>query len=60
MLSSCGQWQSFIILSAFLVNTFGAFPVAQAQDFRLPAPGVMVYLSPEFNPPVLKGIKVPP
>ena len=48
----------FII--AFLVNTFGPLPLAQAQDFRLPAPGVMVHLSPEFNPPILKGIKVHP
>ena len=48
----------FII--AFLVNTFGPLPSAQAQDFRLPAPGVMVHLSPEFNPPIFKGIKVHP
>jgi hypothetical protein len=26
----------------------------------LPSPGVMVSLSPEFNPPILKGIKVHP
>jgi len=44
----------------FLVNTFGPIPAAQAQDFRLPAPGVMVRLSPTFNPPMLKGIKVHP
>jgi len=50
--------QSFIILLAFIVNSFGPIPIAQAQDFRLPAPGVMVHLSPEFNPPILKGIKV--
>ena len=48
------------IIFAFLVNTFGPLPLAQAQDFRLPAPGVMVHLSPEFNPPILKGIKVHP
>ena len=55
------------ILIAFLVNTFGPLPMAQAQlasqasgDFRLPAPGVMVHLSPKFNPPILKGIKVHP
>ncbi|MBI3602070.1 MAG: hypothetical protein HY209_04180, partial [Candidatus Omnitrophica bacterium] len=30
------------------------------EEFRLPAPGVMVHLSPEFNPPILKGIKVHP
>ena len=51
-------WQSIIILLAFLVNTFGPVPLAQAQDFRLPAPGVMVHLSPALNPPILKGIKV--
>ena len=52
--------QSFVILLAFLVNTSGPIPIAQAQDFRLPTPGVMVRLSPEFDPPVLKGIKVHP
>ncbi len=54
--------QSFcnFVLLAFLVNTFGPVPLAQAEDFHLPAPGVMVYLSPEFNPPILKGIKVHP
>jgi ribosomal protein L21E len=35
-------------------------PLAQAQDLALPAPGVMVRLSPVFNPPILKGIKVHP
>ena len=48
------------ILTAFLVNTIGAIPTAQAQAFKLPSPGVMVHLSPEFNPPTLKGIKVYP
>src|SRR5271156_3300146 len=47
------------ILFAFLGQGVG-LPQAQAQDFRLPAPGVMVHLSPEFNPPILKGIKVHP
>ena len=51
---------AFGLIFAFLVNTFGPLPLAQAQDFRLPAPGVMVHLSPEFNPPILKGIKVHP
>ena len=53
------------ILIAFLVNTLGPLPLAQAQaspaiggDFRLPAPGVMVHLSPPLEPPILKGIKV--
>ena len=35
-------------------------PLAQADDFRLPAPGMIVHLSPEFNPSILKGIKVHP
>ena len=48
------------ILIAFLTNTVGLSPCVQAQDFRLPVPGVMVHLSPEFNPPILKGIKVHP
>ena len=29
-------------------------------EFNLPAPGVMAHLSPQFNPPILKGIKVYP
>src|SRR5208282_212229 len=48
------------LIFAFLVNTFGPIPSAQAQEFVLPAPGVMVRLSPEFNPPILKGLKVHP
>jgi len=43
-----------------LVNSFGPIPTAQAQEFRLPAPGVMVRLSLPFNPPILKGLKVHP
>jgi len=49
-----------VVLFAFLVNTFGPLPLAHADDFVLPAPGTMVHLSPAFNPPVLKGIKVHP
>jgi hypothetical protein len=37
----------------------GPCPV-YAQDFYLPAPGVRVSLSPQYNPPILKGIKVHP
>jgi len=48
------------ILIAFLVNTFGPLPLVQAQDFRLSAPGVMVHLSPEYDPAILKGLKVHP
>ena len=33
-------------------------PWSQAQEYSLPAPGVMVRLSPPLNPPMLKGIKV--
>ena len=51
---------SFIIIFAFLINTVGPLPSAQAQEFRLPAPGVMVHLSPPLDPPILKGIKVHP
>jgi len=54
------SWCSYIILLAFLVNTLGPIPVSQAQEFRLPAPGLMVRLSPPLDPPILKGIKVYP
>ena len=46
------------ILSAFLFNTFGPIPLAHAQELKLPAPGVMVHLSPEFTPAHLKGITI--
>jgi hypothetical protein len=49
-----------LVIIAFLANTFGPFPAAQAQEFRLPAPGVRVGLSPDFSPLILKGIKVRP
>src|SRR5271169_5063205 len=49
-----------LIIVAFLVNTLGPLPLAQAQDYRLPAPGIMVHLSPPLDPPILKGIKVHP
>jgi len=35
-------------------------PGAYAQGLILPQPGTMVQLSPSFNPPLLKGIKVYP
>ena len=37
----------------------GTYPV-YAQEFLLPAPGVRVALSPEYNPALLKGLKVHP
>ncbi len=48
------------VLLIFLVNTCGQIPAAQADTLILPKPGVRVGLSPEFNPIVLKGIKVHP
>jgi hypothetical protein len=55
------------LLFAFLVNTFGPMPTVQAQlasseggEFILPQPGQMVALSPAYNPPILKGLKVHP
>jgi len=48
------------LIFAFLVNAFGPGPTAQAQEFSLPAPGIMVHLSPPLDPPILKGIKVHP
>jgi len=58
---------SIFILLCFLVSgQLGICPVyAQSalsadRDFFLPAPGVMVHLSPPLDPPILKGIKVHP
>ncbi len=45
---------AFLILSFLSTN----IPFIYAQN--LPAPGVMVHLSPEFSPAILKGIKVHP
>ncbi|MEI7999219.1 MAG: UTP--glucose-1-phosphate uridylyltransferase, partial [Candidatus Omnitrophota bacterium] len=49
-----------LILIAFLVNTLGLIPIVRADEFHLPAPGVIVRLSPPLDPPILKGIKVHP
>jgi len=49
----------FIMVCFIITGQIGTCPV-YAQDFVLPKPGVMVPLSPEFNPPILKGIKVHP
>ncbi|HLD88005.1 MAG TPA: hypothetical protein VI955_01630, partial [Candidatus Omnitrophota bacterium] len=43
-----------------MLNTFGPLPLAQAQELVLPAPGVMVSLSPDFTPAHLKGITIHP
>src|SRR5947207_7148637 len=49
----------FILVCFLTTGQIGTIPV-YAQDFVLPAPGVRVQLSPQFNPPILKGIKVHP
>ena len=44
---------SFIMLVSFIVTSLiGPMPT-YAQDFRLPAPGVMAHLSPPFDSLVL-------
>ena len=61
-------YANILVIIAFLVNTlFSYTPFAQAQlvspaggDYHLPLPGVMVYLSPPEEPPMLKGIKIHP
>ncbi len=48
-----------LVLSTFLMTSvIGPLPVAEADEFNLPVPGVMVHLSPPLEPPILKGIKV--
>ncbi|MBF0490853.1 MAG: hypothetical protein HQL15_09645, partial [Candidatus Omnitrophica bacterium] len=48
---------SVLILICFLTTGSGINAV-YAQSLVLPAPGVMVQLSPSTHPPILKGIKV--
>ena len=56
----------WIIIICFMWTNIGPIPMVQAQvspdavDLYLPPPGVMVPLSPAFDPPVLRGIKVHP
>ena len=48
-------------LSIFLLtNVLGPLPMVLAQEIALPQPGTRVSLSPEFNPPVLKGVTIDP
>jgi len=49
----------YILLCFLITSIIGPNPI-YAQEIRLPVPGVMVRLSPKFNPPILKGIKVYP
>ena len=51
---------SILILGCFFISSIMGPDPVYAEDFRLPAPGVMVHLSPPLNPPILKGIKVHP
>jgi len=53
---------SIIILTAFVATSIKAPVYAQIVDPmpRMPAPGVMVRLSPEFTPAILKGIVIHP
>ena len=53
---------AFTLIVAFIVTSL-YIPSAQAGEMvlpRLPAPGVMVHLSPEFTPAVLKGMVIHP
>ena len=52
--------QSLIILVSFLVNIISSLPDLQAQELRLPIPGIMLHLSHSLNPPVFKGVTVYP
>ena len=54
------QFLCLAVIFLFFINTLGPIPSAQAQEFYLPVPGVMVHLSPPLDPPMLKGIKVHP
>ncbi len=63
------MWKKTVIFTilAFTLDVAGPLPAAQGQlaspsggEFVLPAPGTMVALSPAFNPPILKGLKVHP
>lgn len=48
------------ILLIFLSGQVFLPSMTDAQEIFLPAPGTMVNLSPAFNPPILKGLKVHP
>jgi len=58
----------FILVSFLFTGQIGSICQARADastafasdNFHLPPPGALVRLSPEFNPPILKGLKVHP
>ncbi len=56
------QFIAFFSIAVFAFNTLlSPIDIVRAQELlNLPQPGVRVGLSPIFNPPVLKGIKVYP
>ena len=52
---------SLFVIVCFILTSIAPLPKAHADSILdLPAPGTMVSLSPEFNPSLLKGIKVHP
>ena len=55
-------WRRMLILFVLVSFLFTSInvPFVCAKEFSLPAPGVMVPLSPAFGPAVLKGIKLDP
>ena len=48
------------VVALCFITTSLNISYVNAQDSYLPVPGVMVHLSPPFDPPILKGIKVHP
>ena len=50
----------FILGLALLFNIIGPIPSCLGDVFVLPKPGVMVHLSPPFDPPIFRGIRVHP
>ena len=50
---------SSLVILCFSITCIN-IPLLQAQEFRLPAPGVMVHISPPLDPPILKGVKIHP
>jgi hypothetical protein len=55
---------AFSLVCFLMTGQVGICPanayITDAPVFYLPAPGVLVHLSPAFNPSILKGIKVHP
>jgi len=62
MFTKINKTISIAILTAFISSSINGPSYAQAVDPmpRMPTPGVMVQLSPEFTPALLKGIVIHP